>query len=291
MTTRNHTDLSIRQQCNLLDIHRSGIYYKLQPKEDESEVMNKIHELWLKYPFYGYRRITQALKRDGHSINYKRVLRIMREMNLQAIYSKKRLSMRNNEHKTYPYLLKGLDIVRPNQVWSSDITYIKLARGFVYLVCLIDLHSRYIIGWELANCLSADFCESMLQRALLKSRPEIVNTDQGSQFTSHGWIALLEQNEIEISMDGVGRCIDNIYIERFWRTIKYEDVAIMAYETMSEAYKGIERYIEFYNNERLHSSLGYKTPAEVYSNNGSKKYKFYLPKGWNQEIRSSQIFG
>lgn len=284
MTKLDHTDLSMRQQCNLLDIHRSGIYYKPKPKQDEFELTNKIHELWLKRPFYGYRRITQVLKRDGHSINYKRVIRLMRKMGLQAIYPKKRLSVGNKEHQTYPYLLRGLDIVKPNQVWASDITYIKLSRGFVYLVCLIDLYSRYIVSWELANCLQADFCISMLQRALLISSPEIVNTDQGVQFTSQDWTSLLKQNGVKISMDGVGRCIDNIYIERFWRTIKYEDATLMVYETMNEAHTGIKQYIEFYNNQRLHSSLGYKTPAEVYRNHEQKKHTLCLPKGGCQQV-------
>lgn len=264
MIVQNHKKISTRTQCCLLALHRSTIYYKPSPVIDDPVFMNKIHEFWLKKPIYGYRRITHLLKKSGCQINYKRVLRLMRLMNLQAIYPKKRLSIPNRDHKIYPYLLKNLAVTKPDQVWASDITYIKLPHGFVYLVCLIDLYSRYIVAWELSNCLSVDFCESMLERALVQNKPEIINTDQGSQFTSQTWTNILTKNDIKISMDGAGRCIDNIYIERFWRTLKYEDISLMVYETVREAYNGISNFIEFYNNERLHSSLGYRTPAEIY---------------------------
>ena len=264
MIVQDHKEISMRTQCQLLDLQRSTIYYKPIPKTDDSVLMNEIHELWLKKPFYGYRRITHVLKRSGYTINYKRILRLMRLMNLQAIYPKKRLSIPNKDHQVYPYLLKNLNVTKPDQVWTSDITYIKLPHGFVYLVCLFDLYSRYIVAWELSNCLSVDFCESMLERALVADKPEIVNTDQGSQFTSQTWTNILTKNGIKISMDGVGRCMDNIHIERFWRTLKYEDIYLMVYETVSEAHNGISKFIEFYNNERLHSTLEYKTPLEVY---------------------------
>ena len=210
MIVQDHKEISVRTQCQLLDLQRSTMYYKPIPKADDSVLMNEIHELWLKKPFYGYRRITHVLKRSGYTINYKRILRLMRLMNLQAIYPKKRLSIPNKDHQVYPYLLKNLDVTKPDQVWTSDITYIKLPHGFVYLVCLFDLYSRYIVAWELSNCLSVDFCESMLERALVADKPEIVNTDQGSQFTSQTWTNILTRNDIKISMDGAGRCMDNI---------------------------------------------------------------------------------
>lgn len=264
MIVQNHEKVSVRSQCQLLVLHKSTIYYRPAPKTDDSVLLNTIHELWLKRPYYGYRRITHCLKRKGWSINYKRILRLMRAMNLQAIYPKKRLSIANKDHRVYPYLLKNLAVTKPNQAWASDITYIKLPQGFVYLVCLIDLYSRYIVAWELSNCLNVDFCEAMLARAIKEEVPEIVNTDQGVQFTSQAWINILTKKGIKISMDGVGRCMDNIHIERFWRTLKYENVNLMVYETVGEAYYGINKFIEFYNNERPHSSLDYKTPAELY---------------------------
>jgi len=270
MIKQDHTQLSVRSQCQLLDLYRSTVYYQPTPKMDDPIVMNTIHELWLKHPYYGYRRITQQLKRDGHDINYKRIRRLMRTMNLQAIYPKKKLSQPNKEHHIYPYLLKDLAITEPNQVWASDITYIKLPHGFVYLVCLIDLYSRYIVSWELSNCLSTDFCISMFERAVKTTTPEIINTDQGAQFTSQAWIDSLTKKEIKVSMDGAGRCMDNIHIERFWRTLKYEDINLMVYETVSEAYHGIKKFIDFYNNERLHSSLKYRPPFELYNTQKSE---------------------
>jgi putative transposase len=193
----------------------------------------------------------------------------MREMDLQALYPKKNLSRPGVAHKIYPYLLKDLPIVRINQVWATDITYIKLPQGVVYLVAIIDLYSRCVIAWELSNCIDRAFCITMLEKALKRGIPEIVNTDQGAQFTSQEWTSRLEQEGIQISMDGVGRCMDNIYIERFWRTLKYEDMYLMAYEDMRDAYKKISAYINFYNSERPHSSLGYQTPAEVYERSRS----------------------
>lgn len=264
MIKRDHDKISVRIQCQLLDLHRSGIYYQPTPKVNDPVLMNATQEIWSKHPFYGYRRIAHTLKSDGYVANYKRILRLMRLMNLQAIYPKKRFSIVNKDHHVYPYLLKDLVITGPNHVWASDITYIKLPQGFVYLVCLIDLYSGYIVSWELSNCLSTDFCEAMLERAIKAATPEIVNTDQGSQFTSQAWTNVLTKNGIKISMDGAGRCMDNIHIERFWRTLKYEDINLMVYETVSEAYHGISEFIRFYNNERLHSSLEYRTPFELY---------------------------
>lgn len=264
MIVRDHAELSIRSQCDLLKLHRSGLYYQPSPKSNGATLMNEIYELWIKRPFYGYRRITKTLQRNGYNINHKHVLRLMREMNLQAIYPKKRTTYVNRDHKKYPYLLRNLVIKGPNHVWATDITYILMPDGYVYLVAMIDLYSRYIVAWELSNCLDAEFCISMLERGLCVDKPKIINTDQGVQFTSHAWIDTVQSNDILPSMDGVGRCMDNIFIERFWRSLKQENVYRLEYNDVPHARKEIGQYIDFYNNERLHSSLGYKTPAEVY---------------------------
>ena len=188
----------------------------------------------------------------------------MRDMNLQALYPKPKTTLHNPDHKIYPYLLRDLEIIRPNQAWATDITYIRMPHGFMYLVAIIDLFSRYIMGWNFSNTLSADFCKEMLQEAFLKAHPEILNTDQGCQFTSAGWIDLVTSNRVKVSMDGKGRWADNIYIERFWRTLKHEHVLIHAFETVKAAKTSIGAFIDIYNNKRLHQSLGYRTPAEMY---------------------------
>lgn len=259
-----HPKLSIRNQCALLQLERSTFYYQPKITENETVLANEIHDLWLKMPFYGYRKITATLRRQGYVINHKKILRIMREMNIQAIYPKPNTSLQNVEHKKYPYLLKNIQICFPNQVWSTDITYIKLPGGFVYLVSLIDIYSRFILAWNFSNTLDKIFCLDMLKKSLKKGRPKIINTDQGCQFTCKAWIDLLQQYEVLISMDGVGRWADNIHIERFWRTIKYEHVFLHSFQTMHDAQKSIGEYIEMYNTKRLHQSLGYKTPAEIY---------------------------
>ncbi len=216
-------------------------------------------------PYYGYRRITAELRRMNYDINHKRVLRIMQESKIQAIYPRPNTRMRNKNHKVYPYLLKGLIINRPNQVWATDITYIKTKNGWMYLTAIIDLYSRYIVAWRLSNTLDTDFCLSMLEEALINRKPEILNTDQGSQFTSEAWISTVEGNDIKVSMDGKGRWADNVIIERFWRTVKYENILIHIYDSVLELKSSIDMYIHDYNNKRLHQSLGYKTPLEVYS--------------------------
>lgn len=243
--------------------------------------MNEIRGIWLRIPFYGYRRITEELKHLGFLVNRKRVQRLMQDMGIQAVYPKPKLSIGNKQHKIYPYLLKDLKVNKANQVWSVDITYLKIGGGFMYLVALIDLRSRYIAGWELSNTLETDSCVEMLKRALQRSRfkPEIVNSDQGSQFTDAKWINVLTENGIKVSMDGKGRYLDNIYIERFWRSIKYEDFYLNDYQTVLELRAGIKKYIEFYNDRRWHQSLAYKTPASVYYEKQSvdfphKIYKF-----------------
>lgn len=227
--------------------------------------MNEIQELYEKHSFYGYRRITSVIRRkSGKEVNRKKVLRLMRAMNLQAVYPKKRLSQKKEGHRIYPYLLEENKPQVPNDCWGIDITYIRVQGGYAYLTGVIDWVSRRIMGWSLSPFLEASSCIQALEEGLEAGVPKIVNTDQGSQFTSHAWIEKLEEKGIKVSMDGKGRCIDNIQIERFWRTLKYEEVYLKSYATMREARKGLKEYIEFYNQRRPHQSLGYKTPDEVY---------------------------
>jgi putative transposase len=226
--------------------------------------MRLIDEQYTRTPFYGSRRIRAVLVRMGHSINRKRVQRLMRIMGLEAIYPKPNLSRAHPDHKIFPYLLKDLDINRCNLVWGTDITYIRLNRGWLYLVAIMDWFSRYVLSWELSTSLEADFCLSALEKALALGLPEIFNSDQGSQFTSLGFIDKLKQYPVRISMDGRGRAMDNIFTERLWRSVKYEEVYLKDYASVPEARQGIRAYFHFYNEERPHQSLGYRTPAEVY---------------------------
>jgi len=236
-----------------------------RPPQSEFELANELHEIWLEFPYYGYRRLTAELQNRGYLVNHKRVARIMRDMNICAIYPKQRTSIPSSAHKKYPYLLRELVITRPNQVWATDITYIKLTHGFAFMIGIIDLFSRFLIAWKLSNTMETDFCISALNDALMEGeKPEILNTDQGAQFTSEAWIKQVEQNEIRVSMDGKGRWADNIFIERFWRTLKYEHIFLYGVETIREAQVSVEKFIEVYNYKRLHQSLGYKTPASIY---------------------------
>jgi putative transposase len=265
MIEPEHKILSIKRQCDLLGFVRSTYYYK--PIENEVDEIYKklIFEEYRKSPFFGYRKITKALQKKGHVINRKRVLRLMRDMGIQAIYPKPNLSKASPDHKKYPYLLRGLVIDHPNQVWATDITYIKLMGGFIYLVAIIDLYSRKVLSWRISNTMDVTFCLDALEEAFKKyGKPEIFNSDQGSQFTSIDFISKLESKKIKISMDGKGRALDNIYIERLWRSLKYEDIYIQEYETVAECTLGVRRYFEFYNAERFHQSLEYKTPDEIY---------------------------
>lgn len=264
MLDKKHQFLSIRQQCTLLCVWRSNAYYQRVDAPDESLLANEIHDLWLEMPVYGYRRITAALRRNGHKINQKKVLRIMREMRLQAIYPKPSTTRRNKEHKIYGYLLRGLEISHPNHVWATDITYIKMPGGFMYLIAIIDIYSRFIVAWCLSNTLDTQFCEDVLKDAFGHGKPEILNTDQGCQFTSVIWITMVEGNNVKVSMDGRGRWVDNVFIERFWRTLKHEHVLIHAFESVVELKASLGQFINTYNHKRLHQSLNYKTPAEVY---------------------------
>jgi putative transposase len=250
----------------LLDISRSGLYY--QPKgisEEDLTLMKLIDRQYLATPFYGARKIAAWLKSQKYGVNRKRVRRLMHVMGLKAIYRHPRTSQPAAGHKVYPYLLSGMKITRPNQVWSADITYIPMARGFLYLVAIIDWYSRYVLSWRLSNTLDAGFCVEALEEALKKGRPEIFNTDQGSQFTSEAFTGLLEQHGIRVSMDGKGSYNDNLFIERLWRTVKYEEVYLKAYQDGREARTGLGNYFRFYNTERLHQTLGYRTPAEVFT--------------------------
>lgn len=258
-------EIPIYRQCELLGLGKSSYYYEpVQENEYNLELMKLIDEQYTRSPFYGTRRMTAWLRRQGHKVNRKRVQRLMRLMGIEAIYPKKRLSISSEESKKYPYLLRGLEIREPDQVWSADITYIRMERGFLYLMAIMDWHSRYVLAWEMSNTLEVGFCLEALEKALRISKPEIFNSDQGSQFTSRKFTEVLEGRGIKISMDGRGRVFDNIFIERLWRTVKYEEVYIHSYETVREAREGLERYFRFYNTERLHESLGYRTPEEVY---------------------------
>jgi len=250
----------------LLDISRSGLYY--QPagiSEEDLTLMKLIDRQYLATPFYGARKIAAWLKSQGQRVNRKRVRRLMRIMGLKAIYRRPRTSVPAPGHKTYPYLLSGMKITRPNQVWAADITYIPMARGFLYLVAIIDWYSRYVLSWRLSNTLDASFCVEALKEALKKGRPDIFNTDQGAQFTGEAFTGLLEQHGVRISMDGKGSYNDNLFIERLWRTVKYEEVYLKAYQDGRDARAGIGDYLRFYNTERPHQALGYRTPAEVFT--------------------------
>lgn len=257
--------LSVKRKCELLHLNRSGLYYKKKSVTDQDTVlMNEIRNIYTEHPFFGYRKIHAILIQCEHKVNRKKVQRLMRLIGLQAIYPKKRTTIRDKNHTIYPYLLSNIAIIRPNQAWQVDITYIKIRGGFIYLICLIDIYSRRIMGWNLSIFLDTTACECALQNALLEAIPEIINSDQGCQFTSDSWCNMLMRNGIKISMDGKGRWADNIYIERLWRTIKYELVYLHRFETVHDARKAIAKYIEFYNTIRPHQSLEYRVPDQVY---------------------------
>jgi len=257
--------ISIARQCDLLGLHRSSYYYEsVRDGRYNQQLMNLIDEQFTRTPFYGVDKMTAWLRRNDHKVNPKRVRRLMRMMGLEAIYPKPKLSLSNQAHKKYPYLLRELVINHPDQVWCADITYIRMLHGFVYLMAVMDWHSRFVLSWEISTTLDTAFCLSSLEQALQLSNPDIFNTDQGTQFTSIEFTGRLEKENIRISMDGRGRYIDNIFVERLWRSVKYEEVYLHDYETVSDARKGLSKYFLFYNMERLHESLGYKTPYEIY---------------------------
>lgn len=266
MISYDDDKISVRKQCELLDLSRSALYYKPVPVSvEELRLMNRIDELYTKHPFLGSRKIRTFLNLDGFDVGRDHVRTLMGKMGLYAIYPKRNLSKRNPEHKIYPYLLKDVEITAVNQVWSEDITYIRLAQGFVYLTAIIDWYSRYVLAWGLSNTLEADFCVTALKESIAGyGTPDIFNTDQGAQFTSVDFTGELLRNEIQISMDGKGRALDNVFVERLWRTVKYEDVYLHDYRTIPEVRAGLKDYFAFYNARRPHQSLGYKTPSLVY---------------------------
>jgi putative transposase len=257
--------ISIKKQCELLSVARSSYYFEPAMETDFNlELMREIDKIYTEIPAYGSRRITEQLIRQGYSVNRKRIQRLMQAMGIEVIYPRPNLSKPNLRHKKYPYLLKNVQIVNVNQVWSTDITYIPLRKGYIYLVAVLDWYSRYVLSWKVSNSLSSGFCIEALKEALERGNPEIFNTDQGVQFSCKGFLDVLEKREIKISMDGKGRAFDNIYIERFWRTVKYEEVYCTAYESYIEAEENLGEYIKHYNEKRLHQSLDYKTPKEIF---------------------------
>lgn len=265
MIDRQH-ELPVTRQCRLLSLNRSTAYY--QPRTDISEeelkLMLRIDQMHMKRPFYGSRRIRDWLNEEGHDINRKRVQRLMRQMGIVALYPKKNTSKPGKGHKIYPYLLKGLEINRPNQVYCTDITYIPMAKGFVYLTVIMDWYSRRVLSWRVSNTMDSDFCVDALEEAIERyGAPEIFNTDQGAQFTSEAFTGVLKKAGVKISMDGKGRWVDNVFVERLWRSVKYEEVYLKAYESIAEARSGIGEYLKFYNTDRKHQGLG-KTPDQAY---------------------------
>lgn len=257
--------VSIKKQCELLGLNRSSLYYQGKSETKENvKIMGLIDEIYTEFPYYGSPRITAELKRRGRLINHKRIERLMLVMGLIAIFPKRNLSRRNPNHQIYPYLLKGLVIIRINQVWGIDITYVRTNGVWFYLVAVIDWYSRFVLSWKLSETITSDFCAEAVKEALHYGKPEIHNSDQGSQFTDKKYISILNENGIKISMDGRGRCFDNIFTERLWRTVKYEEVYLKDYESFEDAEQNLEKYFQTYNYRRLHQSLNYQTPAEIY---------------------------
>jgi putative transposase len=267
---RDHDTISIRRQCELLGLNRSNVYYApVGESEENLRLMRWIDEQYTATPFFGSRRMAAWLREHKElAVNRKRIARLMQVMGLEAVHPKPKLSQPGEGHKVYPYLLKDVPIERVNQVWSTDITYIRLAQGFCYLVAVMDWHSRFVLSWSLSVTMEMEFCLEALAAALGRARPEIFNSDQGSQFTSERFTGELERRGISISMDGRGRCFDNIFIERLWRSLKHEEVYLKDYRQVGEARRGIERWFDFYNYRRPHQSLLYRTPAAIYKEGG-----------------------
>ena len=266
MVEPNDNEVSIVKQCSLLDVSRSGLYYQpVAETEENLELMRQMDELYFQQPFYGVERLLVFFVALGYKINCKRIRRLMKLMGWQTLYPRPRTTRIDPAAYKYPYLLRGLNIDRKNQVWAIDITYLPMKQGFMYLCAVIDIHTRYVVGWGVSNSMTAEWCTQIVQDAIAThGKPEILNSDQGSQFTSEVYIELLKKNEIQISMDGKGRAIDNIFIERLWRTIKYEHIYLHVYEDGLSLYKGLKQYLSFYNDERRHQSLNYETPLTLY---------------------------
>lgn len=266
MVEQGNKAISIVEQCDLLSLHRSGVYYVPVPEKEENlAIMRILDEQYLETPFYGVERLFVLLFGLGYRVNRKRLRRLMRIMGWRTLYPTRRTTVINPKEYKYPYLLKNLKISKPNQVWEIDITYIPMKNGFMYLFAIIDVYTRFIVGWSLSNSMTANWCIETINEAIIThGKPGIINSDQGSQFTCIDYVDFLKSNEIEISMDGKGRAIDNIYIERFWRSVKYEHVYLFAYENGSELWRGLCKYIDFYNQKRKHQSLDNKTPESLY---------------------------
>lgn len=273
MIDAKHPELSVRRQCELLGLNRSTWYY--EPATESAlnlELMRCIDAEYTRHPFLGRRTMTLWLRSQGWSVNVKRVGRLLRLMGLEAIYPKPRLSVRGRNHRVFPYLLRGVPITRPNQVWSADITYVPMPAGYIYLAAVIDWYSRYVLAWRLSNTLDGTSCAEMLDEALARGRPDIFNTDQGVQFTAQAFVGRLERAGVRISMDGRGRALDNVFVERLWRTVKYEDIYIRGYETVPQLAQGLTAYWHYYNRERFHSSLRNQTPEVVYLGNRRPRF-------------------
>jgi putative transposase len=265
--------LPVTRQCQLVGLARSSFYYQPKPtSEGDLALMRQMDECHLERPYFGSRRIRDWLEDRGYQVGRGKVQRLMRRMGLTALYPKRNLSRRNQAHKVYPYLLKGLEIDRPNQVWAIDVTYIPMAKGFLYLVAIIDWYSRKVLAWELSNTMDTGFCLEALETALITyGQPEIFNSDQGSQFTSEAFTTQLKAHHIQISMDGKGRWVDNVFVERLWRSLKYEEVYLKGYGSVAEARKSISAYLRFFNQERRHQSLGRRTPDQVYYESAERR--------------------
>ncbi len=266
MIEADHPELSVRRQCELLGLNRSSLYYEPAAETEENlRLMRLLVSEYTARPFLGSRRLTRWLREDlGEQVNRKRVPGLLRVMGLEAIYPKPRLSVPGQGHRIYPYLLRGVEVTRADQVWSADITYLPMAKGFMYVAALIDWYSRYVVAWRLSNTLDGSFCLEMLDEALSRGQPEVFNTDQGVQFTALAFTGRLEQAGVAVSMDGKGRCLDNVFVERLWRSVKQEDTSIWCYETVPELEQGLGRYFGYYNDERRHQSLDYQRPVDVY---------------------------
>lgn len=266
MIEPDHPTLSVTRQCELLGLARSSCYHRPQPEPEENlRLMRVIDETYLAYPFFGSRQMTRWLRRQGERVNRKRVQRLMRRMGLEAIYRKPNLSRPDGGHRVYPYLLRDLAVTRPNQVWATDITYVPVRGGYAYLCAIVDWHSRCVLAWELSNTLDAGFCVRAVARALAQhGTPEIFNTDQGCQFTSAEFTQPLLDLGVKLSMDGKGRALDNVFVERLWRSVKYEEIYLKSYRSVVDAHAQLDRYFRFYNERRPHSSLDDATPAETY---------------------------
>ena len=267
--------VSVRRQCILLSLTRSSLYYQKQPESPLNlTLMNRIDALYTEMPFCGVRKITKLLRDEGYAVNHKRVSRLMGKMGLEAQYPKPKTSQANPQNPVYPYLLKGVEIEQPNQVWSTDITYIPMPEGFCYLVAIMDWYSRQVLSWRISTTLETGFCVEALEEAIAKyGVPQVFNTDQGSQFTALAWISALQRQGIRISMDGRGRYLDNIFTERLWRSVKHEDVYLKRYETVAELKAGLSQYFDLYNQRRPHQGLDYQTPAQVYQAGVEKPFK------------------